>query len=167
MKRKNNPEWYKLIKLFKSIEPPYRITTGLTIPFLIGAYKLLNLPFSEISTLVKNIVDSEIDKFPIIQRCHVIDKHVIMVEDKAKCNREYKDFIKIKSDIGNGILLISTNTDIGKNLDQISNSLKLEYESTILREEYSWSNKNKHWRKFDEKEIELIESVKLHQKVVE
>ena len=57
MNRKNNQDCYKLIKLFKSVEQPYNITVGLTIPFIIGAYKILDLLFCEISAHIKNIID--------------------------------------------------------------------------------------------------------------
>lgn len=155
-----NPYWYKLIKLFKNVEPPYKITTGLTIPFLYGAYITLENPFPDIDELIKSVVDSEIDKYPIIQRCNVIGKHVIMVEDKSKCNREYKDFPRIESTNGKGLLLVSTNTDIGRTFEKVTHSLKLEYQAPVNRQEYSWSKRLEEWRQFDNKEKELIKSVK-------
>ncbi len=156
----SNPYWYKLIKQFKAASQPYKITTGLTIPFLFGAYKELESPFNNIEALLKCIIESEIDKYPIIQRCHVIGKHVVMVEDKFKCNKEFKDFPPIESDNKKNKLLISTNTNIGKTFDKVCNSLRLEYQEWIDKKEYSWSNGNQNWRTFDDKEIELIKNVK-------
>lgn len=141
-------------------EPPYKISTGLTIPFLYGAYRSVENAFPNIDALIKSIVDSEIDKYPIIQRCHVIGKHVIMVEEKSKCNKEYKNFPRIESANGQGLLLVSTNTDIGKTFNKITNSLKLEYQDPINRQEYSWSKGNSEWRQFDKREEELIKSIK-------
>jgi hypothetical protein len=155
-----NPYWYKLIKLFKTVEQPYKITTGLTIPFIFGAYSIFEEPFPDINTLIQSIVDSNIDKYPIIQRCDVIGKHVIMVEEKTKCIKEYKNFPRLTSTNGLGLLLISTNTSIGKTFDKVCNSLKLEYLGPINRNEFSWSNGKDSWRKFESREIELIKSVK-------
>lgn len=155
-----NPYWYKLIKLFKTAEEPYKISTGLTIPFIFGAYDTLEYPFPDIDTLIRTIVDSEIDKYPIVQRCHVIGKHVIMVEEKSRCNKEFKDFPRIESKNGKGILLISKNTNIGKTLEKVSDSLRFEYQDPINRKEYSWSNGKNKWRKFESREEELIKSVK-------
>lgn len=159
MTKLTNPYWYKLIKLFKSAEGPYKISTGLTIPFLIGAYKVIDKPFDNINTLVKSIIESPIDKYPIIQRCPDIGKHVIMVEDKAKCNKEYMDFPSLDNDDKKSKLLVSTNTNIGKDFEKVCHSLKLEYQETIDKKEYSWSNGHQRWRAFDEKEIELIKSI--------
>lgn len=155
-----NPYWYKLIKFFKTVEQPYTISTGLTIPFLFGAYKTLENPFQNIDALIKSIIESEIDKYPIIQRCHVIGKHVIMVEEKSKCNKEYKNFPRIEGENGKGVLLVSTNTNIGKTFEKVSNSLRLEYQDTIDKSEYSWSNGKGRWRKFERREEELIKTVK-------
>lgn len=160
MTKLTNPYWYKLIKLFKTVEQPYKISTGLTIPFLFGAYRILDNPFPDIDTLIESIVVSEIDKYPIIQRCPVIGKHVIMVEEKSRCNKEYKNFPRIESTKGQGILLVSTNTNIGRTFDRVCNSLKLEYQDPINRNEYSWSNGNNSWRQFERQEEELIKSVK-------
>lgn len=155
-----NPKWYKLIKAFRATNTSYRISTGLTIPFLFGAYQVLEKPFISIDYMIKSILDSEIDKYPIIQRCPVIGQHVVMVEEKAICNKKFIDFPKIQSDVSNNILFISNNTSLGRTLDRVCHNLILEYNSPISRLEFSWSNINHCWRKFDDKEIELINSVR-------
>jgi hypothetical protein len=159
--KKNDPYWYKLIAAFKAAEPPYKITTGLTIPFLMGSYVELDEPFEDINHLVQAIINSQIDKFPIIQRCHVIGKHVIMVEEKAYCNKTYEKFPRIESEISKGLLLISTNSpNLGKTFEKICYNLRAEYLGPILRKEYSWSNGKNSWLKFDQREIDIINSVK-------
>jgi hypothetical protein len=156
-----NPYWYALIKLFKKVETKYRITTGLTIPFLFGAYQLLERPFENIKQLIQSIIDSEIDKYPIIQRCHVIGKHVVMVQERAYCNKNFIKFPRIESAIVDNSLLISTNSpNLGKTYERICYNLTAEYVGPIERGEFSWSNGNNRWRKFDHREIELIKGLK-------
>ena len=82
-----NLYWYSLIKLSKSRG---LITTGLTIPYIFGAYKILGLPFNDIAQLVFAILESKADKFPVIQKCPVIGQHVVMLEEKVNCNKYYK-----------------------------------------------------------------------------
>lgn len=155
-----NPDWYKILKLFKTVEEPYRINTGLTIPFIIGAYQLRDKPFENINSLIDYIIDIVIDKYPIIQRCHVINKHVVMVQEKQVCNRGYHTkYPKIKSKTSKNILFISTISNIGKTCGEICHSLNFEYKETIKRNEFSWSKEDKQWRKFHNREIELIKSI--------
>lgn len=156
-----NPYWYKLIKLFSITETKYRISTGLTIPFLFGAYEVLEAPFGNIEQLIKAIIDVEIEKYPIIQKCPDIGKHVIMVENKSYCNRYFSKFPRIESILFKNSLLISTNTmNLGKSFDRICHNLKMAYGDTIQKGEFSWSNSNDCWRKFEVQEIELIKSIK-------
>lgn len=163
MGKSTNPYWYKLIKLFKSdsVEKDYRMVTGPTIPFLFGAYKLLGEPFDDIYSLLDAINEAtEINVFPIIQRCPGIGQHVIAVVDKAKFrkDKDFKSYINIASCEREGALKVSNNTQIGKTISTISQSMILEYQEWISKEKYSRSNGE--WRKFDEKEIELIKSIK-------
>ncbi|MES2772925.1 MAG: hypothetical protein V4722_01985 [Bacteroidota bacterium] len=160
MKHIENPDWYKLIKAFKAAEPPYKISTGLTIPFLIGAYELLGSPFRSVEDLILTILNSEIDKFPVIQKCHYIQKHVLMVEGKEICNKTYRKEVKFESPTGRNILFISSNSILlGKELPKVIWNLSTEYSDPIRKCEYSWSNA-KGWKSFDEKEKEIIKSIK-------
>lgn len=153
----NNPYWYKLIKLLKS---KGIIKTGLTIPYLFGAYKALGEPFQDVNHLLTTILNSSIDKYPIIQKCSEIHHHVVMVEEKASCNKNYAHFVKFDNAAKNNLLYISDNTDLGKSIDKVCWNLSSIYEKPIRDEEYSWSNKEKRWKEFDESELELIRSIK-------
>lgn len=157
--KKLNPRWYALLKLLKAAEPPYRITTGLTIPFIFGAYHMIEQPFTNIYELVIAIRDSEINGYPIIQRCHVIGKHVVTVEGKEHYNKNHDKYINFKSDTSNSRLFISSNTQLGKTIEKVSHNLAAEYGDPIQEEEYSWDNANNRWRKFTGREIDLIKSI--------
>jgi len=161
MKRFDNPYWYKLIKVFKEADPPYKITTGLTIPFIIGSYELLGEPFESVANLVFSIRGSEIDKFPVIQKCPDIRKHVVMVEEKEICNKTYEKDIPFKNPLGKNILFISRNALLlGSTIEKVIWNLSEEYSDPIDNKKYSWSKSKERWRDFDENEKELIKSVK-------
>lgn len=157
MAAKVKPYWYRLINLFKS---EGEITTGLTIPFIFGAYKVLEHPFSNIDELVDSVLNSELDKYPVIQKCNEINHHVIMLEDKKICNKEYIKDVKIKSEKCGNILFISSNTNLGEEPKRVCWELTQQYEAPIKRGEFSWSKQGNIWRKFSEKEIELIKRIK-------
>ena len=118
-------------------------------------------PFENIEQLIRSIIDVEIDKYPIIQKCPDISKHVIMVEDKAYCNKYYSKFPRIESEVVKSSLLVSINTPtLGRTLERVCFNLNSEYSDTIFKKKFSWSNINEQWREFEEQEIEMISSIK-------
>ncbi len=151
------PYWYRLIKLLKSQKV---ITTGLTIPYIFGAYKILGQPFKDINHLVNTILDSKTDKYPVIQKCPDIGQHVIMIEDKEICNKQFRKYVRFENSSNDNILFISDNTDLGKSLEKVFWNLTAEYENPIKRTEHSWNNKENRWKKFEQNEIDLINSIK-------
>lgn len=157
MKSDQNPDWYKLTKLLKQ---KGKITTGLTIPYLFGAYKLLGNPFENISALLDEVRRNKLDKYPVIQKCGTIHQHVVAVEDK---NIYHKDFIKdlrlrnAKNEID---LVISSNTDLGKSDEMIYKNLEHLYKRYVDAETFSWNNKENKWKPFEKEEIDLILSIK-------
>jgi hypothetical protein len=157
MSSNSNPYWYKLIKLLKSNGT---ITTGLTIPFIFGAYKILGQPFSNIKQLIEHIYDSEIDKYPVIQKCPVIGQHVVMVEKKEICNKDYRKDVRLENPNNQNILFISANTDLGKTFDKVCSNLTVKYENAFVRKEFSWNNKEKRWQQFKQLEVETILGIK-------
>jgi hypothetical protein len=162
--KEKKPYWYKLIKAFKDAPPPYSFKTGLTIPMLYGAYEVLESSFKSIEQLIKSIIDSEADKYPIIHRCPAIGKHVILVEDKADCNRKYVKYSRIESNVADNMLLISdTAVALGKTFEKLCHSLNAEYWKYIMAGEYSWKREKEDriykWQKFDEQELSLITNI--------
>src|SRR5690242_11037552 len=124
MESKSNPYWYKLIKLLKSKKI---ITTGLTIPYVFGAYEVLGAPFKDIDQLIISVRDSSTDKFPVIQKCPEILQHVIMTEAKEICNRYSDDDVRLASPSSGNILFISSNTNLGKTLEKVCWNLNANY----------------------------------------
>ena len=152
MSKNENPYWYKLIKVLKENRT---ITTGLTIPYIFGAYEILGQSFSNVEELIEHILENPIDKYPLIQKCHVIQQDVLMVEKKEYCNK-YAKAIKFENAKRDNALFISPNTDLGKTLEKLYSNLTRLYSNPIERKHYSWDNKEKTWKKFSDKEIEVI-----------
>lgn len=152
----SNPLWYKLIKLLKSNGT---IGTGLTFPYIYGAYELLGEPFESIKEILEHLLNNPIDKFPVIQKCNVIQQHVVMVEKKEICNKGYYNDVKFDNVKKDNKLFVSTNTDLGKTLDKVSSNLVAQYQNPIDRKHYSWDNKMKAWKVFTNEEIQMILSI--------
>lgn len=153
-----NPLWYKLIKLLKSNGT---ITTGLTVPYIFGAYEILGEPFFNIKEVVDYIFENSLDKFPLIQKCPDIQHHVIMLEKKEICNRYFSKFIRFENKENGNKLFISNNTDLGKTYDKVCLNLEMLYFMPIQQNCYSWNKTGNKWEKFSQKEIEIIKSIKL------
>lgn len=157
MERKQKPYWYTLIKLLKANR---KITTGLTIPYVFGAYEILEQPLENINHLVKVLLESVTDKFPVIQKCPEIGQHVIMLEDKEICNKYYKKDIRFENFNKKNLLFISANTELGKSIERLCWNLTAGYETQINSKDFSWNNKKKCWQKFEKGDIEMILSIK-------
>ncbi len=157
MKNNHNPYWYKLTKLLKQ---KGKINTGLTIPYIFGAYKLLEQPFENISDLIDELRKSSIDKYPVIQMCGTIHHHVIAAEDKSIYHKNYIKDVKLKNENNKIDLIISSNTDIGKTDEMVYKKLTHLYKKYIDAGKFSWVNKKQEWEPFQKEEIEIILSIK-------
>lgn len=156
MSKTEYPYWYKLLKTLKANGT---IGTGLTIPYIFGAYEVLGSPFSSIRELIEHILESPIDKSPLIQKCNVIHHDVIMALETEVCNK-YVKAIKFENAKKNNALFVSPNTNLGTTLEKIYSSLSALYLNPIERKNYSWDETEKRWKKFDKKEIEAIQRIK-------
>lgn len=157
MNYNKKPYWYKLIKLLKAEGV---INTGLTIPYIFGAYKELGVPFKDINQLINTILESKTDKYPVIQKCTVIGHHVVMLEDKEVCNKVYKKDRRFANSTNDNWLFISTNTDLGNSIDRVAWNLTVGYENPISREEFSWNNTEERWKRFSQAEVDRIKIIK-------
>ncbi|WP_159075841.1 hypothetical protein [Muricauda brasiliensis] len=157
MKRSQNPDWYKLTKLLKK---EGLINTGLTIPYIFGAYELLGNPFEDIIDLLEEILKNRIDKYPVIQKCTAIHQHVVAVEERNQYHKSYLKDVKLlnaKNEIG---LIISSNTNLGQTSELIYKNLNRLYKKPIDDKTYSWHHKKQEWRPFNKEEVRLIMSIK-------
>ncbi len=157
VKQNHNPAWYKLTKLLKQRG---WITTGLTIPYIFGAYKLLGQSFANIPALLDELRKNPIDKYPVIQKCSEIHQHVISVEDKEIYHKDYTKDVKLRNAKNEIELIVSSNTDIGKTNEIIYKNLTQLYKAYIDAETFSWNNKMQEWRPFEKEEIDLILSIR-------
>ncbi|AYQ32042.1 hypothetical protein [Runella sp. SP2] len=152
-----NPIWYKLTKLLKGKR---MINTGLTIPYIFGAYKLLGHPFDNIPELLDELRKHPIDKYPIIQKCGTINQHVIAVEEKKIYHKDYLKDVKLRNSNNEIDLIVSSNTDLGKTEETVYKKLTQLYNEPIGVEKFSWNNKEQKWMPFEKEEEDLILSIK-------
>ena len=155
--KKSNPYWYKLIKHLKASGT---IDTGLTIPYLFGAHKILNTPYDSVEALILDVYNSEINKYPVIQRCDVIEQHVLKVEAKEVCNKYFAKDVGIRNPNFENILFLTNNAILGKTLNGAIKALTQIYDPPIRREEFSWNRSKKEWQKFSADEVKLILEIK-------
>jgi hypothetical protein len=157
MNSNQNPAWYKLTKL---LIQKGKIETGLTIPYIFGAYKLLGKPFENISGLIDELRKNKIDKYPVIQKCGTIHQHVVAVEDKKIYHKDYIKDLKLRNEINEIDLIVSSNTDLGKTDEMVYKNLTNLYKQYVDAETFSWNNKKQKWQPFEKDEIDLINSIK-------
>lgn len=152
-----NPDWYKLTKLLIQKKV---IGTGLTIPYIFGAYKLLGQPFDDVTQLLDELRKYPIDKYPVIQKCDRIQQHVVAVEDKKIYHKDYIKDVKLRNANNEISLIISSNTKIGKTDEDVYKSLTQLYKVYIDAGKFSWNNGEQKWKPFKKDEEELILSIK-------
>jgi hypothetical protein len=153
----SKPHWNILTKRLIAEEIIY---TGLTIPYLFGAYQILGYDIEDIKGLLTCILNTPHGKeFPVIERCDVIQYDVLKLEGRSKANNNKSYKVAIPNARYSNKLFISYNTSLGQNLDEVSSSLSKNYQNEIDNRAFSWDNKARAWRPFQPSEIEIIESI--------
>jgi len=151
------PYWSILTKRLKK---DGTIKTGLTIPYLFGAYRILGFELNNIRDLLNYILDSQATDFPVIEKCDIIQHDVIKLEARNVANRDRKkEFQESNKQTGNK-LFASYNTNLGNSFEKVCAELSARYLDRIKEEKFSWSQKDTIWKKFEPGEIEIIQSVK-------
>lgn len=131
--------------LTKSLIEKGKITTGLTIPYLYGSYKRLGYEIGTIEDLLEEITKVRSDDIPIIEKCDKIKFDVVKPESKTLANKSRKKDDWVKIDDYPMPLIISYNTNLGKEKKKIANSLKALYQIFIDAETYSWNQVKGEW----------------------
>lgn len=162
MNRVNQPIWYQQISYHKKNR---LISNGLTIPFLIGTYKLCGYQFvnqeNPIEVLINDIVNSEIDVCAVLQKCFDIRQFVIKIESRNFCEDSYKTEIYFKNNKDNKSLIITQSaSDLGKDLPTIIDTLSDLFLENINHGKFSWNNADKIWQEFNENDKNVILSAK-------
>ncbi|HMJ47472.1 MAG TPA: hypothetical protein VK498_09085 [Ferruginibacter sp.] len=138
-----------------------KITTGLTIPYIFRAYQMQKNPLKDIPQLMNIILNSKTEKMPVLHMCPEIHHIVLLVEDRTRCNREYKDYFSFPSTYEERYLLLSPDAlFLGKTPARVCNNLAGLYGNRIHIKECSWSKRKKDWGEIDKEESAIIESIK-------
>jgi len=139
------------------------ITYGLTIPYLIGSYLICNQILSDnpIKSIILEIVESNLEKCAVLQKCPNISQYVIGIDDREFCELYMKKQIVFKNSAGRTSLFITQNAnELGNDLNNIIEHFDNLYCDCIANENYSWNNMTKNWTKFTKYEVDLIEQGK-------
>lgn len=147
--------WYILTKYLKKTG---EIKTGLTIPYLYGAYKRLGYDINSIEDLLKEILSTNTEELPVIEKCDLIKFDVVKLETKVSVNRNRKKEVRITGKGYPNEIVISYNTNLGRDLAKVSVSLEALYQKYIDDQTYTWYEKK--WHKFGETEYKIIDSLK-------
>lgn len=140
------------------------ITTGITIPFIIGAYKIakhdsieVNLKF--IQEVFADIVATAKDTKFFICTCNHINQHVITIltQEDTDVTGHYSTYQHIKNSDGVPVLYFEENFDIAyPSLDKISQFYWLKYEHILKEQVYSYRSTENKWIKFSDTELGCI-----------
>lgn len=151
----NLPIWYKQVLYQKENGI---IGNGLTILYLIGTYKILNEELeSPIKSLLNRIIESDLDKCAVLQKCPHINQYVIGIQDREFCERLMKKDIQFQNSNGNPSLFISLNAKkLGSKFDNIVTKFESSYLKLIRKDKFSWNKTSKEWEEFSQLDIETI-----------
>lgn len=153
----NKPYWNILIKRLKADKT---ITTGVTIPYLYGAYRILGFQHNSIHDLLNLILDSRSQDFPVIERCDVILHDVVKLEEKNIANRNRRNEFKLSNRKTENSIFVSYNCNLGNTDKKVIAGLITKYQTQIDNEQFSWNNKGGIWREFNQLEIDVIAGIK-------
>ena len=158
MKETAEPFWYRLIVGHIS-SPNTRIENGLTIPYIIGAKRIIegsNVDENSVDSLLNEIVNSSTDEVAFIQKCPGIGKIVVALRQREFADKKFKTETSFINSSGQKSLYISKDASfLGKSLSEITDNLKKDYQDAINNEEFSWFGGK--WNKFIKDDIKLIE----------
>lgn len=158
----SNPFSYKLIETLKNRKT---ISNGLTIPYLIGSYRLVNIKLTDgaesVLELLTELANSETTMKPVLQHCGDIGKYVIGLQSKSFCLKYFSNELAFKNQTGEKTLYVTSNAAsfLGRNIDEIAKALYEKYKDSIVQRNYSWRGYKQVWEPFDTNEIEVIKSI--------
>jgi hypothetical protein len=104
----SSPLSYKLIETLKNRNT---ISNGLTIPYLIGSYKIANIELGDgakgVSELLIELVNTETNMKPVIQHCGDIGKYVVGLKTKDFCERYFSKELAFYNQAGEKTLFVT------------------------------------------------------------
>lgn len=158
----NQNLWYDQISYLKKKNV---ISNGLTIPYLIGAYKVsgysLNSQKNPIKLLFDEIINSQMEQYAVLQKCPYINQYVIGLDNKEYWDKYLRKLITFKNKKGDITLIITQNAnELGDNLTSIVDKLNEQCKDSLILNRFSWDNNSKIWREFNENEKNLILEVR-------
>lgn len=142
--------WCELIKCLKIRG---KISTGLTIPYLIGAKCLLEGKNvgndGSIELLVEQIRWSQTDKIAFFQECRDIRQYVIGLVERDH------PYVKIGHTFDN--LVVTADAQIfGNSLKEIKAKMNVFWLEPIKKGRFSWNREEKDWEEFNSEEKKQI-----------
>lgn len=153
-----NPYWYKLITNLKAKR---EISNGVTIPYILGARKLIDNTFliqeDSIFKLFTEIRNSSTELKVLLQNCPDVHQYVIGLREKDFCENYMKSDLSFKNENGDRVLYVTlTAIKLGNTIEEISNTLTNKYMRYMKIDEFSWDNDKQNWREFSPRERDLI-----------
>ncbi len=153
----NRHFWYNLIERARKSDI---IIDGLTIPFMLGAKKLLdpsfNIDDNSIQELLAEIINSDTDEKAVLKYSPT-KQYIITLRDAQFCSENLSDGLVFKNKKGNKVLYVAKAVSVlGNTIQKISKALHDEYKNQIERETFSWNEGARRWQKFTDAEKEVI-----------
>lgn len=153
----SNNYWYRLIQQAKE---NHDIFNGLTIPYIIGAYKL---SFSEyiidkysVQRLLLDLLDSQNELTAVIEKCGLIKQYVIALRNHQSLEDNFQDETHFRNDMGvNNLFVIHEAKVLGNSIEEISVSLTDMYKNYLSKDEFSWDSEHG-WMPFSERDKKTI-----------
>lgn len=153
----NNYFWYRLIELARKTDI---IIDGLTVPFILGAKKILDptltIDDNSIHELLTEIVNSETSEKAVL-KYSPNKQYIITLRDTVFCNENLSGDLVFKNRKGHHSLYVTKDVAVfGATLKKISTSLYELYKNQMEKEAFSWDDQARRWQKFNATEMGVI-----------
>lgn len=160
MSKNQEQIWYKLIT---SLQKEGVIQNGLTIPYILGAIKIVDNKFkitdTSVLNLFKQIVNSDLELKSVLQHCD-IGQYVIGLQSKSNCETKFPKELAFTNEKGEKSLYVTSNANpLGDNIEKISENLLYKYKECIEKEHFSWNVLKRKWEEFSPVETMQIKLI--------
>lgn len=157
-----NPEFP--LKLIQALKEKGIIKNGLTVPYLLGAFKYPNVNYitkKDLKSLLDNLINSDTSQKPVFYYCgEDINEFVITLESNENCQNNYiTDIVFYNTNGQKGFYILENAKKFGATKDELVDNLWNRYADVIKSHKFSWKSLSQSWEQFSEFEITNITEI--------
>ncbi len=132
------------------------IEFGLTIPYLIGCYKVYGNRIS-LEEFLNIVIETDSEFCAVIQKCTTTKQYVLGYDKTEFCEKYMSKCIKFKNHKHRYSLFITLNAiELGNDISNLKKTFEKLYKKILYENKYNWNNNLKDWEEFSKKQEQII-----------